>query len=114
MLLAANEAMSSSAAVPVPAGSASSLSAQLEQIRREMTEFDGTGEIELTLAMIKPDAFDRATEIEERILKEGFSIVKVNWFTKYLLVCATVLNPVVNSAMTLSFGWSYTSAQIAI
>ena len=44
--------------------------------------------VEQTLAIIKPDAIDNSSEIEERILKEGFTILQVisllqiliNWF----------------------------------
>lgn len=34
--------------------------------------------VEQTLAIIKPDAVDNSTEIEERILREGFTILQVN------------------------------------
>jgi len=33
--------------------------------------------VEQTLAIIKPDAISNVSEIEERILKEGFSILQV-------------------------------------
>ena len=33
--------------------------------------------VEQTLAIIKPDAIDNSSEIEERILKEGFTILQV-------------------------------------
>lgn len=36
--------------------------------------------VEQTLAIIKPDAIDKANEIEESILKEGFSILQVQYF----------------------------------
>ena len=42
-----------------------------------MSDLDGSEQIELTLALIKPDAFDRAAEVEERIRNEGFHIIKV-------------------------------------
>ena len=42
--------------------------------------------VEQTLAIIKPDAIDKADEIEEIILKHGFSILRVKIIHQHLFL----------------------------
>lgn len=45
--------------------------------------------VERTLAIIKPDIINKETEIEDIILRSGFTIVQVTWKRKkfYILNC---------------------------
>lgn len=45
--------------------------------------------VEQTLAIIKPDAIDRANEIEEIILRGGFSILQVQILSLNYYHCVT-------------------------
>lgn len=40
--------------------------------------------VEQTLAIIKPDAIDKADEIEEIILRHGFAILRVSMCTEFI------------------------------
>ena len=58
--------------------------------------------VEQTLAMIKPDAIEKADEIENVILQQGFSILQVfTYFQIYLFVCLHVC--VFNDSLSKSF-----------
>ena len=50
------------------------------------TEHSAYIHVEQTLAIIKPDAISKASEIEEKILKEGFSILQVYILVIYCLI----------------------------
>ena len=52
---------------------------EIIQIKQKQKMTDGTGSyihVEQTLALIKPDAIEKADEIEEMILQHGFAILQ--------------------------------------